>query len=242
MIIIALLCLAAVPGIAQDYSEFHGTWIHSRVVQVLNETSSIQRALAARPLTEPIYMSLDSTRDDGHVTAAFTLGKEEQLLCRRSSFLHAGIKWGVGDATGPRWILSRDEKDGMYIALTPADSLERKPIVLGRLPSKNPDPMFIIRRMVNASMLSGRWSRSNNTVIEFTTNQVMVTDGRDPRPYTLDISSDGLTVTLVTTTGKPQKWTVRRDGPELVLSSSAAKTRKRSNSTVSEIRLRYLGK
>jgi len=241
MIIIALLFLLCIPVSAQEYAEFHGTWIHSKVVEVLNETRSIERALAARPLSEPIYVAIDSTRDGGEVTAAFALGKDEQFLCRKSSFAHAGIKWGIGDATGPRWILSRDEKAGSYIALTPADSLERKPIVLGKLPSKNSDPVFIIRRMVNASMLGGRWSSAKNKIVEFTTNQLMVTDGA-PTPYTLDISADGAMVTLVTTSGQPQKWVVRRNGPELVLTSIPQKPKKRSKFEAPEIRLRYLGK
>lgn len=241
MIIIVLLVLLCTQGAAQEYGEFHGTWIHAKVVEVLNETSSIQRALAARPLSEPIYVVIDSARAGGEVTAAFVMGKDEQFLCRKSSFAHAGIKWGIGDETGPRWILSRDEKAGSYIALTPADSLERKPIVLGKLPSKNSDPLFILRRMVNASMLSGRWSSTKNKIVEFTTSQRMITDGA-PMPYTLDISADGATVTLVTTSGQPQKWIVRRDGPELVLTSVATKPKKRSKFEAPEIRLKYLGK
>jgi hypothetical protein len=239
MIIIALLILLCIPVSAQEYAEFHGTWIHSKVVEVLNETSSIQRALAARPLSEPIYIAIDSTRDGGEVTAAFALGKDEQFLCRKSSFAHAGIKWGIGDATGPRWILSRDEKAGSYIALTPADSLERKPIVLGKLPSKNSDPMFILRRMVNASMLRGRWSAAKNRTIEFTTNQIMVVDGK-PHPYTLDFSADGSVVTLVTTSGRPEKLVVLRDGPTLSLNPT--RSSKRSILGGSVVRLRYLGK
>jgi hypothetical protein len=241
MIIIVLLILCSTVGVAQEYAEFHGTWIHSKVVEVLNESRSIERALAARPVHEPIYVVIDSANTDGNVTLAYNLGKSEVMVCRKSSFKHAGIKWGIGDQTGPLWILTRDEKARSYIALTPVDSLEQAPIVLGKLPSKNPDPVFIIRRMVNASMLTGRWSSAKNKIVEFTTNQLMVTDGA-PKPYTLDISADGATVTLITTSGQPQKWIVRRDGPELVLTSVATKPKKRSKFEVPEIRLRYLGK
>jgi hypothetical protein len=241
MIIIALLILLCIPVSAQEYAEFHGTWIHFKVVEVLNETRSIERALAARPIHEPIYVVIDSANNDGNVTLAYTLGKSESMVCRKSSFQHAGIKWGIGDQTGPRWILTRDEKARSYIALTPVDSLEQSPIVLGKLPSKNSDPVFIIRRMVNASMLGGRWSSAKNKIVEFTTNQLMVTDGA-PTPYTLDISADGATVTLVTTSGQPQKWVVRRNGPELVLTSIPQKPKKRSKFEAPEIRLRYLGK
>jgi hypothetical protein len=239
MIIIALLLMCCGIASAQEYSEFHGTWIHSDVVQVLNETRSIERALAARPLSEPIYVVIDSTKDNGDVAVSYKLGSTQALLCRKSSFKHAGIKWGVGDATGPRWILTRDEKDGAYIALTLVDSLEQEPIVFGKLPSKNLDPMFIIRRMVNASMLSGRWTIEGGKTVEFTTNQIMVIDDKS-NPYTLDISEDGSVVTLITTSGRPQTWKVRRDGPNLVLSSQQkGKGRLLPGQTT---RLRYVGK
>lgn len=215
---IALLAALCSVCSAQEYSEFHGTFIHSKFVEVLNETRSLQRALAARPLTEPVYMVIDSAKPNGEVTTAYTLGSEQQLLCRKSSFAHAGIKWGIGNEQGPYWVLTRDEKAGSYIALTPADSLEMQPIVLGKLPSKNSDPMFIIRRMINASMLAGTWELDPKKTIEFTNNQFMVINGK-PLPYTLQFSPDGARITLITTSGRPLKWDVQRDGPNLTMRS-----------------------
>lgn len=239
MIIIALLVFCCTVGSAQEYSEFHGTWIHSKVVEVLNETRSIERGLAARPKSEPIYVVIDSANGEGNIAVGFRLGASENMICRKSSFKHAGIKWGVGDQTGPRWILTRDEKAQSYIALTPVDSLEQAPIVLGKLPSKNTDPLFIIRRMVNASMLSGRWTTDGGKAVEFTTNQIMVVDNK-PHPYTLDIAEDGSVVTLITTTGRPLKWVVRRDGPNLVMT---AQQKGKSNLLPAQTtRLKFAGK
>lgn len=234
--LIAALCSVCS---AQEYSEFHGTYIHSRFVEVLNETRSLQRALSARPLAEPVYMVIDSTKPNGEVAVAYTLGNQQQLLCRKSSFAHAGIKWGIGNEQGPYWVLTRDEKAGSYIALTPADSLENQPIVLGKLPSKNADPMFIIRRMVNASMLAGTWELDPKKSIEFTNNQFMVVNGK-PLPYTLQFSPDGARITLITTSGRALKWDVQRDGPNLTM--RALQQHKGTVLPLATARLRFLRK
>ena len=239
MKIIAALLIVVSTMQSQEYSEFHGTWIHSKFVEVLNETRSIERALTARPLSEPLYMVIDSANGSGEVVLAYNLGEQEKLLCRKSSFEHAGIKWGIGDNIGPRWIVARDEKAGSYIALTPADSLENQPIVLGKLPSKNTDPMFIIRRMVNASMLTGVWKMDPKYTIEFTNGQQMVVNG-SPIPYTLQFAPDGSKVTLITTQGRPLKWDVLRDGPNLTL--KPLQKHKGTILPVAVARLRYSGK
>ena len=236
---IALFVALCSVGNAQEYADFHGTYIHSKVVEVLNETRSIQRALSARPITEPIYMVIDSTKPNGEITASYQIGSQVDLLCRKSSFAHAGIKWGIGNEQGPYWVLTRDETSGTYIALTPADSLEKQPIVLGKMPSKNADPMFILRRMVNASMLSGVWAMDAKKNIEFTMNQFMVINGK-PTPYSLQISPDGSTVTISTTNGRPLRWVVQRDGPNLTM--RALQQHRGTILPMATVKLRYLRK
>lgn len=204
---------------AQEYAQFHGTWINATIIDVLHTTRSIERALAARPPHHPIYVRFDSADIVGHVKMCFTLGTEEESLVRKSHIEHVGMKWGIGDDKGPQWVLNRDEKNGSYVALTPVDSLENKPVVLGRLPSTNQDPIFILIRMVNSSILKGRWKDASGKIYEFTSGQQLVINDK-PTAYKLDISPSGSSVKLVVpNTGRPHQWSVVRDGPTLTLTS-----------------------
>lgn len=204
---------------AQEYAQFHGTWINASVIDVLHTTRSIERALAARPLHHPIYVRFDSADVAGNVTMCFALGSEKQMIVRKSQMEHVGIKWGIGDEQGPLWVLNLDDKRSAYVALTPTDSLENKPVVLGRLPSTNQDPMFILRRMVNSSMLKGIWKDATGKSYEFTSGQQLVINDK-PTAYQLDISPTGSSVKIVLpAAGRPLQWLVVRDGPILTLTA-----------------------
>lgn len=204
---------------AQEYAQFHGTWINATVIDVLHTTRSIERALAARPLHHPIYVRFDSTDEVGKVTMCFDLGSDKSMIVRKSQMEHVGIKWGIGDEQGPLWVLNLDDKKAAYIALTPTDSLENKPIVLGRLPSNNQDPMFILRRMVNTSLLKGLWKDAAGKSYEFTSGQQLVINDK-PTAYQLDISPTGSSVKIVVPAkGRPLQWSVVRDGPNLTLTA-----------------------
>ena len=201
---------------AQDYGLFHGTWFHANFLDILKKTSSVEQAMQAKGADEPLYIRIDSSQLEGKVLTAMHLGATEELLMLKTSIPNAGMKWAIGTMDHPFWIVSVDERAQSYIALTKIDSMEGKPVVLGKLPSKNPDPMFILKRMINASVLTGTWVDAKGKETTFS-NGMVATMGGQTFTYDLSIHSQNYTVTLTSTEGKPRSYLVQRMGDGLTL-------------------------
>ncbi|MBC8124827.1 MAG: hypothetical protein H7X70_03755 [Candidatus Kapabacteria bacterium] len=216
LLLLITMCLSLGTIAAQEYSLFHGTWFNAMFIDALRKTSSVEQAMAAKGFDEPLYVRIDSTNLDGKVTAGYGLGSSQQLLILKTSLPKVGMKWAIGTIDLPMWIVSIDERSQTYISLTKFDSLEGKPIVLGKLPSKNPDPMFMLKRMVNASVLSGQWVNSKGATTSFTTNMEATMNG-NTFPYDLSIDSQSYSVTLTSKQGKPVSYIVQRMGDGLTL-------------------------
>lgn len=210
------LCCAVAGLSAQEFSLYHGTWFHAKFLEALTKTSSLEGAMQAKSSDEPLYVRIDSTSLDGKITAAYKPGTELQLLILKTSVPNAGMKWAIGTQDLPMWLVAVDERNQTYISLTKTDSLEGTPIVLGKLPSKNPDPMFILRRMVNASMLSGQWTTSDGKDVSFTNGMVATMMGTT-FSYDISIDSQSYAVTMTSTQGKPKSYVVQRMGKGLTL-------------------------
>jgi hypothetical protein len=216
-VVLALVVfVAATSAFAQDYGLFHGTWFHATFLEVLKKTSSVESAMNAKGDDEPLYLRIDSTHQDGKVSAGMNLGGSEELLMLKTSIPNAGMKWAIGTMDHPFWIVTVDERAQSYIALTKIDSMEGKPVVLGRLPSRNQDPMFILKRMINASVLSGSWVDAKGKETIFS-NGMVATMGGSTFPYDLSINASTYTITLTSTEGKPKSYIVQRMGDGLTL-------------------------
>ena len=185
-------------------------------IDALRKTSSVEQAMTAKGIDAPLYVRIDSTNLDGKVAAGYGIANTQQLLFLKTSIPNVGMKWAIGTIDVPMWIVSIDERSQTYISLTKFDSLEGKPIVLGKLPSKNPDPMFMLKRMVNASVLSGQWVSSKGATTSFTTNMEATMNG-NTFPYDLSIDSQSYSVTLTSKQGKPVSYIVQRMGDGLTL-------------------------
>lgn len=210
VILTSVVHAQVMPGSSNaSYGEFHGTWFHSTFIDVLHKTSSIEQAIAAKSEREPLYIVIDSTEQAGNLRVGISIGREERGLILRTVVPNVGMKWAIGTEDAPVWMVASDPRQNSYIALTELDSIEKKPIVLGKLPSKNGDPTFILTRMVNTSVVAGRWVDTRGKIVEFTPSMVATIDGQT-FPYELRIDSSTLRLTLSSTQGKPRSYVVNR--------------------------------
>lgn len=214
----AALCASCLVVFSQEYGQFHGTWFNAQFIEVLNKTASVERAMQAKAEADPLWVTIDSLNLEGKIATAFNLGTTNQMVLLKTSIPQAGMKWVVGTEASPRWIVSVDERNGSYIALTSIDNMEGKPAVLGKLPTKNTDPMFILRRMVNASVLSGTWLDQRGKVYSFSTG-MMASMNKVSFSYELSINPTTFSVIITSTSGKPHSYVVQRMGNGLTLSS-----------------------
>lgn len=198
------------------YAQLHGTWFHGRFVQTLSSSRSLVHALSATKADEPLWVRIDSTQQQGIVVLGKGLGATDTMMLLQTTVPQAGLKWVMGRADRPVWLVTHDDQKGTYLALTPLNGLEEEPVVMGALPSKNPDPMFMLRRMVNASVVAGSWKSSSGQRYVFSSNLVAEFPGKR-FPYQLSFSHDGSTIRLTSTEGRPRTWTVERSATTLVL-------------------------
>lgn len=213
-------------GSESSYGEFHGTWFHSSFIEVLHKTASVEQAFASKSDREPLYIVIDSSDKSGNVRVGLSVSREERGLILRTLVPNVGMKWAIGTEDAPVWMVASDPRQNSYIALTELDSIEKKPIVLGKLPSKNTDPMFILKRMINTSVLAGTWVDTRGKSVIFTQNMVSTIDGQT-FPYDIAIDPSTLRLTLTSTQGKPRSYTVQRVDGMLTLTplSSARRVR-----------------
>lgn len=196
--------------------QLHGTWFNGQFIEELSTSRSLGKALSRLGTREPLWVRLDSAKGTDRVLVCKGLTGADTMMIAQMNVRGVGRKWVLGQVEQPFWVLTHDALKRSYIALTPLDSLAREPIVLGALPSKNPDPMFILRRMVNASLLSGAWKTSAEQKYVFS-NDLTATINGQRTAYQLSFSDDASQVRLTITQGQPRTWTVERNGSTLTL-------------------------
>lgn len=198
------------------YGQLHGTWFNGKFIEELSTSHSLGNAVARLTADEPLWIRIDSTVENGRVQAGMGLFKTDTMVLMQLMVPRAGLNWGLGYVEQPTWMLSYDTQKGSYIALTPLDSLEDQPIVMGKLPSRNPDPQFMLRRMVNASVLAGSWKSSTGQKVSIGNDQSLSLNG-ERIPFQLSFDKGGERIRITSTTGQPRSWTVDRKGAILTL-------------------------
>lgn len=197
-------------------ADLHGTWFNGQFIEELSTSRSLGNAMARLGTREPLWLRLDSSKGADRVLVGTGLNATDTMMLAQMDVRGVGRKWVLGLAEQPIWVLTHDALKRSYVALMPLDSLAREPIVLGALPSKNPDPMFILRRMVNASLLSGSWKTSTGQKYVFANDLTATIDGQRTT-YQLSFAGDIPQVRLTTAQGQPRTWTVERNGFTLTL-------------------------
>ena len=224
-IVPGLLTLLASPSQGQidglnrppvNVGRFHGTWFNARFIAALNEERSFERAMGVLNPFDPLWVNVDSTRLTRSVYLGYAPEKLDTMQLDIRDVKGAGRTWVMGRVEQPTWIVTDDERKRSYIALTPIDSLNVQPLVLGALPSKNSDPMFILGRMVNNSLVVGEWKAADGKKYRFTNDMVMTVNAVTSR-YKLQFDHDGRTVRIITTDGQPATWTIDRAAGKLTL-------------------------
>jgi hypothetical protein len=200
-----------------ELSRFHGTWFNADFIKVLSSVRSYQDAIGQLRGSDPLWVRIDSSSEGRIALVGFTPQKTDTMVLGIKAIKGAGQKWTLGRrGATPLWMVADDEQKRTYIALTPLDSLERQPCVMGALPSKNQDPTFILTRMVNNSLLAGNWKAADGRPYRFSNDLVAEIDGHSIR-YKMSFSSLGARVSITTIDGQPRTWTVERSSKQLTL-------------------------
>ena len=204
---------------AVSLGRLHGTWFNARFIEELNGSRSLSGAMSKVGPGDPLWVRIDTVSTESYALVGFGVNRADTLPMAKKIIKGAGQKWVIGNSEQPLWMVADDEIARSYIALTSLDSLDAKPLVMGALPSKNPDPLFILRRMVNNSMLVGRWKRSDGKEVRFSNDQVMTVEAESVR-YSMSFERDGTQARISTIDGQPLTWTVERAGRKLTLRPS----------------------
>ncbi|RPI67647.1 MAG: hypothetical protein EHM43_07080 [Ignavibacteriae bacterium] len=222
---VMMLFVAVTVGSAQEYGELHGTWINATFIEVLKRTASVATAMEAVSATSPLWVKIDSANKDGDVEVAFDLSSRKPMLLLKAQLIGPELRWGLGDAAGPIWLVTADEEQGTFIALQVLDSMGNAPKVLGKLPSRNQDPDFLIDRMINASVLAGSYVDDRKKSVVFNTDMTATWAGKSYK-VRIDVEeqSHHLRVTLTATDGTSRVHSVHRIGSDLVLTGSDGST------------------
>lgn len=200
-----------------ELGRFHGTWFNADFIKVLSSVRSYQDAMGQLRGGNPLWVRIDSASDGRIALIGFTPQKIDTMVLVVNTIKGAGQKWTLGRrGSQPIWMVADDEQKRSYIALTPLDSLEREPCVMGALPSKNQDPMFILTRMVNNSCFAGSWKTSDGRKYRFTNDLMLEIDGQAFR-YKMSFSGTGNRISITTIDGQPRTWTVERRATSLTL-------------------------
>ncbi|MBU3699013.1 MAG: hypothetical protein FGM33_03250 [Candidatus Kapabacteria bacterium] len=224
---VVILCLAAghqhskaqtgrVNQPAVPLGRMHGTWFNARFIEELNRSRSLMGAMSKVTSSDPLWVRIDTTAATSTAVVGYNVNRVDSMPIFKKVIKGAGQKWVIGNTEQPFWMLADDEIARAYIALTSLDSLDSQPIVLGALPSKNPDPLFILRRMVNNSILAGKWKRADGKEVRFS-NDLVMTVGAESVRYNMSFERDGAQARITTTDGQPVSWIVERAGRKLTL-------------------------
>lgn len=200
-----------------ELGRFHGTWFNADFIKVLSSVRSFGDAIGQLRGANPLWVRIDSSSDGRIALIGLTPQKTDTMVLVISTIKGAGQKWTLGRrGSQPIWMVADDEQKRSYIALTPLDSLEKQPCVMGALPSKNQDPLFILTRMVNNSLVAGSWKTSGGKKYRFSNDLMLEIDGQATR-YKMSFSSAGNRVIITTIDGQPRSWTVERRSRSLTL-------------------------
>lgn len=220
-VVLMMIAMAVSSATAQEYRDLHGTWINATFIEVLKRTASVATAMEAVSATSPLWVKIDSANKDGDVDVAFDLSSQKPMMLLKAQLVGPELRWGLGDAVGPIWLVTADQEQGTFIALHVLDSMGNAPKVLGKLPSRNQDPDFLLDRMINASVLAGSFVDDRKKSVVFN-NDMTATWAGKPYKVRIDINepSHQLRVTLAAADGTSTVYTAERMGKVVTLTDA----------------------
>jgi len=205
---------------AKNIALYDGVWVRSDLIDALKKTRSVPASLRSvqapsLPLAFVIDVRSDSIRscmiapsfhDSAHVPLPY-----QRVPSFGNRFIYNG-----------QWVFAVDSMNGQYIAVYERTNAVEKPIVYARIPSKNRSTAFVLQRIVNASVLDGRWVDSAGGEYRFFSDQHAEWPA-GTFAYTLTIEAGGRH-RLQIVGGKLYSW--ESDGNTLILYVPSDKGRK----------------
>lgn len=218
-----LLVISAVSATSQ-LSLLHGTWVNARFMEGLKRSHSVAWTMQNLPDNVPLWVSIDTTDRKLAMSLAYDFGKPESMRLFQAEFGDLGRRWAIGEGNNPTWMITPDVQYGQYVSLHWLDSLESNPIVLGRLPSRNTNPDFLLQRMIISALVTGNWQDSAGVQYDFKPNATVVWQGKN---HTIEmkvvVPSYDVYMTLVDSRGSSSSYHVERFADVLVLTSDTGK-------------------
>jgi len=189
-----------------------GIWANMEFVETLKRTHNVDSALTALGPTSPIIMvtntDVQCVRDGSPSLATVVTNPTKGLGAQ------VRVTW-----SGITWIAAADDKSGEYIALHRSDNIEAKPIVFGKMPSKNTDVSFVLSRILNSALLTGVYIDGKGQQYLFSPAQ---SAGWKDDVFSYDVELDWRARRAVLRKkGTTATWSVHRSGDTLSLSALA---------------------
>ncbi|NQW29547.1 MAG: hypothetical protein HQ472_03435 [Ignavibacteria bacterium] len=209
--------LSSTLSFAQDAAEYHGTWFNAEYMKELRKSGSVKLAANELRNEKPLFIKIDSTDLEGNVVVAMALDTRVELILRKSLVGKMGMRWVIGTADGPFWLITVDKEAHNYIVLHRLDSIDLPPIVFGKLPSANQDPEFLLQRMLNSSLLAGSYTDSKGGLSVFNTDMTAVLNTKRVRTSIEVDSRLRVYVTLWRENGKSTVYELERKETSMVL-------------------------
>lgn len=217
------LVLSAATATSQ-LSLFHGTWVNARFMEGLKRSHSVAWTIQNLPDNVPLWVSIDTTNSKLTISLAYDFGKPESMRLFQAELGELGKRWAIGEGSNPTWMVTPDVQYGQYVSLHWLDSLESNPIVLGKLPSRNTNPDFLLQRMIISALVTGNWQDSAGVQYDFKPNATVIWRGKN---HTVEmkvvVPSYDVYMTLVDSRGSSSSYHVERSADVLVLTSDTGK-------------------
>lgn len=220
-----LVCtMSAAPLFSQTLSLMNGTWVSARFMEGLKRSRSVAWTMQSLPDSFPLWAKIDTSNNSLHVVVGYDFDRADTLKMFQSVFGELGQRWAIGKSGQPMWMVNPDVQFGQYISLHWLDSLDANPIVLGKLPSRNSDPSFLLHRMILSSMVFGRWRDSTGAEVEFKPNATVLWEGKNrnvevavsPRDYHVFMS-------LIDSRNQAKRYQIERTANTLLLTNEHGK-------------------
>lgn len=229
LLILVLSLMWHVPGTrvqaqtpVPTYAQLHGVWIHADFIDGLRDSASVVAALRRLLPHQPLWLQIDSAQQDGRIQIAYGLSDTVPWLLRRVPTSDGTVRWAIGpeagDDAGPEWFVTADLDGASYVALSPFNQPSAKPVVYGALPSKRQDALYMIHRMVNATMIAGSYTDATGGRYEFTPTMTGSWKGARIRStLAIDPKTYSVLLTIEFANRHRETYTVERRGPSLYL-------------------------
>lgn len=208
---------------AQDAAEFAGTWYNAEFMNELKKTSSVSKACAELKHGAPVFLQISIDDSLGVVSVGVSPVATTQMTMKRVLLNQMGYKWVVGTTDKTHWLITIDNDKHNYIVIHNLDSMELNPIVLGKLPSKNQDPDFLLQRMLNSSIVVGNYADVKGRIHVFNPDMTGIISNESVQ-YDLSLDADlELLLTARNTNGVSKAFHVTKTPGGLVLAPERGK-------------------